>query len=86
MHVILDQFLDIHVSKKPLDAYLVRELIKWGAEKPIFKITHPYLYKKTRTGSQKSCDPAKVQQHIFKTKKIAISQANATNCGCFCCI
>ena len=77
MNMICNDFLGIALCKKPLNAYLIRELIFWASQSPHFKLQHRYLYRKSIHPFQTSHDKTLVYKQIIRNQKAAIQeQAN----------
>ena len=66
MNIIFDDFLGIHICKKPLNAYLIQELIHLAMQ---FKINHHYLFKKPPVSFKKSYDAKLVYRQIIRNQQ-----------------
>ena len=74
MHIIFNDFLATPICKKPLNAYLIRELIYWSSKAPQFKITHSYLFKRPSESYTPSYDMKLVHCQIIRNQQQSIKQ------------
>ena len=79
MHIIFNDFLALPMSKKPLNAYFIRELIFWAAQSPQFKIKHHYLYKQPPKEFKISYNKQMVYRQMIRNHKLQIQQQLTTN-------
>ena len=72
MNIIFNDFLAIPICKKPLNAYLIREIIHWVSKSPQSKIKHNYLFKTAAKSFKISYDMNLVYQQIIRNKQQSI--------------
>ena len=70
--IIFNDYLAMPICKKPLNAYYIRDLMRWVSQSPQSKISHRYLFKNPSHSFKISYDLTLVHKQIIRNQQQSI--------------